>query len=161
MSKYKEQLTACLATVQDVSVNGCERGATIEPTDRNLLMVAICIYWLQQQGCRDSVNRRIGTSYGLKHLVEKDSGYYVSNGAFIAAAQICGRTTARVGYDHSNVYVSLPSKLHRLTSPEYRALHRDISEEFPEFFDQGYGLANGVTLRIPPHFFCGSTSEAA
>ena len=35
---------------------------------------------------RKTINRKLGTSYGLKHQAERYMGEYISNGAFIAAA---------------------------------------------------------------------------
>lgn len=45
--------------------------------------------WLAEVESVGSINERIGTSYGLKHVAEDEVGY-VCNGAFIAAAVFCG-----------------------------------------------------------------------
>ena len=44
--------------------------------------------WLKRQPRTKNINKRAGTSYGLKEEVEAESGY-VSNGMFIAAAIAC------------------------------------------------------------------------
>lgn len=44
--------------------------------------------WLADKARRKTINPRY-TSYGLKHLAEKEVGY-ITNGAFIAAAIHCG-----------------------------------------------------------------------
>lgn len=41
--------------------------------------------WLRPMQKIKTINRR-HTSYGLKHIFERDSGQYVTNGAFICAA---------------------------------------------------------------------------
>jgi hypothetical protein len=46
---------------------------------------------------RKTTNRRLGTSYGLKHEAERYMGAYISNGAFIAAAYLEGYTIERDG----------------------------------------------------------------
>ena len=45
---------------------------------------AIC-EWLRQMEKIKTISRRC-TSYGLKHVFERDTGRYVTNGAFICAA---------------------------------------------------------------------------
>ncbi len=47
--------------------------------------------WLDQVEKTKQINRKVGTSYSLKHVAEKDvCNGYVSNGCFIAAAVCCG-----------------------------------------------------------------------
>jgi hypothetical protein len=41
--------------------------------------------WLRQFNKTKTLNKRSGTSYGLKHVAEEDIGY-ITNGVFIAAA---------------------------------------------------------------------------
>jgi hypothetical protein len=45
----------------------------------------ICCAWLARKTLIQSINTKIGSSYGLKHRVEEWSGCYVTNGEFIAA----------------------------------------------------------------------------
>lgn len=55
--------------------------------------------WLKENTLpRKTINRN-DSSYGWKHIVEKEIGEYVSNGAFIAAAIHCGfKFSAEGGY---------------------------------------------------------------
>jgi hypothetical protein len=53
---------------------------------------------------RKTINRKLGTSYGLKHEAERYMGVYISNGAFIAAAHLEGYAIKREG---PNACVSL------------------------------------------------------
>lgn len=52
--------------------------------------IALCVEWLKLYITpRRTVNTK-ASSYGLKHTVETWAGEYISNGAFIAAAQRLG-----------------------------------------------------------------------
>lgn len=58
------------------------------PIDRK--QIDLCREWIKQFCIpRKTRNSRYG-SYGLKHLVERYYGEYISNGAFIAAAEESG-----------------------------------------------------------------------
>jgi len=46
---------------------------------------------------RKTINRKLGTSYGLKHQAGRYMGVYISNGAFIAAACLEGYAILRDG----------------------------------------------------------------
>ena len=48
--------------------------------------------WLQRIEATKHVNYRAGTSYGLKHIAERDIGY-IQNGIFICAAYLAGFKT--------------------------------------------------------------------
>ncbi len=48
-------------------------------------MFVLCCKYLSLCVRQPRVNRKMGTSYGLKHCVENWSGKYVTNGSFIAA----------------------------------------------------------------------------
>ena len=66
--------------------------------------VAICTAWLQEHAKpRKRVNSRIG-SYGLKHVVERAAGHYVTNGAFILAAYRLGYTVIPDGPRSPNAH---------------------------------------------------------
>ena len=62
----------------------------------NLHQVQLCIDWLQGQKTNKILNRRIGSSYALKHKVERWANDYVSNGAFIAACIFSGINYKRI-----------------------------------------------------------------
>lgn len=52
--------------------------------------VKLCMSWLEKFAKPASMRFRRMGSYGLKHVVERWSGIYVSNGAFILAAHHLG-----------------------------------------------------------------------
>lgn len=66
----------------------------------------ICCEWLRNQKQRKTINHAIGTSYSLKHVVERWAGEYVSNGSFIAALIHLG-INYEVENGGPNVWVSL------------------------------------------------------
>lgn len=71
--------------------------------------VQICIEWLL---AHDALNRRktINTkhnSYGWKHVVERATGKYVSNGAFICAALHLGYKIKRVDFRSPNAFFNI------------------------------------------------------
>jgi hypothetical protein len=78
--------------------------------------------WLQLVGCRKTINRDIGGSYGLKHRVERWAGirwpmrdYYVSNGCFLMAAIRLGFIYQHCSFDNPNAYLNISGKgVHRL-----------------------------------------------
>ena len=50
-----------------------------------------CIRWIDKFTVKvKRANFKIGSSYGLKHIVEHDCGDYISNGSFIVAALMRG-----------------------------------------------------------------------
>ena len=52
--------------------------------------VLACIHWIMEFAEPTEAVVKRHTSYGLKHIVERYSGDYVSNGAFIEAALLLG-----------------------------------------------------------------------
>jgi hypothetical protein len=60
--------------------------------------------WLRQHNKRKTINKT-GTSYGLKHVAEKDVGY-ITNGVFIAAAIAEGFRVVRIG-DTPNAWLNI------------------------------------------------------
>jgi hypothetical protein len=67
--------------------------------------------WLRRFGKLKAVNRR-GTSYGLKHVAEKEIGY-LTNGVFIAAAIAEGFTVRQAGWRSPNVWLNVSSRAWR------------------------------------------------
>ena len=61
--------------------------------------------WLSRQKRTKNVNQRSGTSYGLKHVAEKEAGY-AENGMFIAAAITCGFKWKRA-WDTPNAWLNI------------------------------------------------------
>jgi hypothetical protein len=79
------------------------------------------VEWLSRRGKRKNINRRVGTSYGLKHRVEAyfrelGIGVYIPNGVFLMAAHHLGfrlaKYEARYGghWDCWNAYLNISSK---------------------------------------------------
>jgi hypothetical protein len=79
------------------------------------------IEWLSRKGKRKNMNRRVGTSYRLKHDVEGyfrelGIGVYIPNGVFLMAAHYLGfrleKYEARYGgiWDCWNAYLNISSK---------------------------------------------------
>jgi hypothetical protein len=53
--------------------------------------------WLEAQPRTKRVSPAAGSSYQLKHLAERRTGRYITNGIFIAAAVAAGFTVERLG----------------------------------------------------------------
>lgn len=88
----------------DLTAFGFGGQGEINPTH-----VQICIQWLLAHDALDrrkTINNRL-TSYGWKHKVEKDTGKYVSNGAFICAALYLGYKMKRLSLTSPNVYFNI------------------------------------------------------
>jgi hypothetical protein len=69
--------------------------------------VEVCKAWIEE-----NLEKRPGTgvdrwhtSYGLKHMVERDAGEYVTNGAFIRAALDLGYRIRPTSYASHNAYL--------------------------------------------------------
>ena len=91
--------TAALPELTAYGVTGwqaeCEGAFTQTPEERmsdradlfhELWMIGRCADWIRANTkARKTINRN-RSSYGLKHSVERATGTYVTNGAFIAAA---------------------------------------------------------------------------
>jgi len=65
--------------------------------------------WLAGKRRRKTVNR-LHTSYGYKHMAEKDIGEYVTNGCFIAAAVHCGFDYSPCADNSPNVWFNISEK---------------------------------------------------
>lgn len=76
----------------------------------NLEQFQVCCEWLTLCRKRKTINPEIGTSYGLKHQVEKYFNKYVTNGSFIAAIIHSG-VLYKIDPDSINIEVALSSKL--------------------------------------------------
>lgn len=71
---------------------------------RNLGEVQAAAEWISRQERQSRLSKRSSSSYGLKHVMERETGTYVTNGAFIAAALIIG-VPARL--DHLNPMIGI------------------------------------------------------
>jgi len=71
--------------------------------------VQACIEWLLAHDALDrrkTINTRC-SSYGWKHVVEKDKSTYISNGAFICAALYLKYRMKRAGPTNPNAYFNI------------------------------------------------------
>ena len=79
----------------------------------SLRQVQLCCEWISK--CRQikTVNRKIGSSYTLKHKVEKYFGEYIPAGAFVAAILYMG-VPYKDYNDSPNIHVALSAHLPEL-----------------------------------------------
>jgi hypothetical protein len=90
-----------------------ERQAEIEASRQEMLTdYAVdefhrAVRWLERQPKTKNINRRAGTSYGLKERPEAESTGYVSGGMFIAAAVACGFTVERAGDNSADAWLNI------------------------------------------------------
>lgn len=75
--------------------------------------VAVCKAWLTAYA-KPKKGWGARTSYGLKHVVERWAGAYVTNGAFIEAA-------AALGYDYRRASPGSPNAVFRMALPRKRS----------------------------------------
>jgi hypothetical protein len=71
--------------------------------------VRICREWLEQGPPRKTINRE-HTSYGWKHVIEKERQCYVSNGALLLAAAELGIAGRRDGYRSPNACLAISDR---------------------------------------------------
>lgn len=72
--------------------------------------VQAAIDWLADKPRTKNVNCSQRTSYGLKHIMERQTGTYVMNGEFLAAALFLGFKLRRV-QDTPNGHLNISSKV--------------------------------------------------
>ena len=84
----------------------------------------ICRDWLRAFGEKTKTIRPNWHSYGLKHVVERWRGTYISNGAFIAAALLEDYNITPNGYGSLNAYFNLSLR-------RWKASQRARPEEAP------------------------------
>ena len=68
---------------------------------------AICDFLTDNIGHRKTMNYN-GSSYGLKHTIERAIGHYIANGMFIAAALACDYKMKR--YHGPNAFFAMSQK---------------------------------------------------
>lgn len=87
--------------------------ATTEEGRRDLLAAIAEIdrarAWLRTQQPRRTLNPR-RSSYGLKHIAERATGDYISNGAFIAAVLLEGWKVRRISEISPNARLNISEK---------------------------------------------------
>jgi hypothetical protein len=95
--------------------------------------VEICQDWLKQYARkRKTINER-SSSYGLKHIVERAMGTYVSNGAFLLAAYRAGYTIVPDGPLNPNAHfnISFVQAERRWQPHERRCLRHNTPQPAP------------------------------
>lgn len=81
-----------------------------EALAKSFEMFQVCSEYLRFCKPIKTINPRVGSSYGLKHEVERWSGVYVHNGAFIAAVIHAG-IKYKIIPGSPNIYLAISSKL--------------------------------------------------
>ena len=65
--------------------NGIESSSCDEQFDADdIKQIETCIGWLKTKKTQKTINRK-ASSYGIKHIIERELNTYVCNGSFIAA----------------------------------------------------------------------------
>jgi hypothetical protein len=73
-----------------------------------LKQIETCVKWLKGKVVNRKINR-ITTSYGIKHIIERELNTYVCNGAFIAATIALDIPYERIP-NSPNVFVAISVK---------------------------------------------------
>ncbi|HUX60568.1 MAG TPA: hypothetical protein VMV32_04600, partial [Ignavibacteriaceae bacterium] len=95
-----------------LSSSGIEDGGTYNFTADELVQIQLCIDWLKTKKIQKTINRR-ASSYGIKHIIERELGTYIASGCFIAAVIHLGIPYKRMG-DSFHISVAISSKeLHK------------------------------------------------
>lgn len=112
-----------------------------------------CLRFLQHVEKRKSINPKVGSSYGLKHEVERfldllkadaPANCYVANGSFICAALHLGFEVKRLTWNNPNVHFNMSSK-----SPvfEWRRLQSRIDSLSPQQWQRFETLTRSLGLK--------------
>jgi hypothetical protein len=84
-------------------------GQTVQEFDQDYKeQVAMCIEWLKTKVIDNKINR-VSTSYGIKHIIERELKTYVANGCFIAAVIHLGIPYKRIP-NSPNILVAISHK---------------------------------------------------
>ena len=95
------------------------------PLDR----LSRAVEWLGSQPRRKTINRRVGSSYRLKHVFQHQTGIFIENGLFIAAALIAGLTFESFD-DSRNAYFNLASKMNtRIPAAGWAGAEEPLTEQ--------------------------------
>jgi hypothetical protein len=114
----RKVLRAILKQKPDLMLEGFKtpRNAYLYPSSRRdmlsndewVITFIACRAWLEQREKQITFNQS-GTSYGWKHIAERDTGTYIPNGVFIAAAIAEEFRFQRV-YNTPNVLLNIARK---------------------------------------------------
>ena len=70
--------------------------------------IQTCIDWLKNKTIKKTLNKNI-SSYGIKHILERELDTYVSNGCFIAAVIHLGIPYYRIP-ESPNIFIPIASR---------------------------------------------------
>ena len=99
-------LQEIFAKVPTLTPNGIESKLTGDKFDDDYLeQINTCIEWLETKKTQKTLNR-ISSSYGIKHIIERELKTYVCNGAFIAAVIHLGIPYRRIK-NSRNIFVAI------------------------------------------------------
>jgi hypothetical protein len=86
--------------------NGLEATLTGDSFDEDYIkQIDTCVGWLKTKKIDTKINR-ISTSYGIKHIIERELHTYVCNGSFIAAVIHLGIPYERINAPNILVAIS-------------------------------------------------------
>lgn len=107
-----------------LSPAGIEPDKTNEQFDEiNINEIKSCIKWLRTKFIGKTMNRNI-SSYGIKHIIEREYDMYVSNGCFIAAVISLGIPYKKIKQS-INIFVPISNKELYKSDPKYLSRMRD------------------------------------
>ncbi|MBO1352009.1 MAG: hypothetical protein EBE86_033685 [Hormoscilla sp. GUM202] len=81
----------------------------LKDADIYIPTIILCRQWLQDHQFRQTFNKA-HSSYGYKHMVERRTNTYITNGAFIAAALTLDIPVKQCHPDSPNVYLPISEK---------------------------------------------------
>jgi len=87
--------------------NGIESSITGETFDADYIdQIKTCIGWLKTKQTQKTINRK-ASSYGIKHIIERELDTYVCNGSFIAAVIHVGIPYERANTPNIHIAIGL------------------------------------------------------
>lgn len=98
-------LTQTLKQEPSLTPNGIEKSFTGDVFNEDYMnQIDTCIAWLRTKKIDNKINQ-VSTSYGIKHIIERELHTYVCNGSFIAAVIYLGIPYERI--NHPNILVAI------------------------------------------------------
>lgn len=105
----KLNLEAILKEQPTLTPFGIEGTRTLKTTEifesEYLNQIESCIDWLSTRTVQKTINKRI-SSYGIKHILERELNTYVANGCFIVAVIHLGIPYEPI-FDSPNIFVAI------------------------------------------------------
>ena len=103
------EINNILSAYPNLTSGGFEYNNTLEGRPINIKEVEKAIRWLKNNKTIYSFNRK-WTTYGLKHIAERDQNTYIPNGAFICGAIGLGYKVKPI-HNSPNAYINISSSL--------------------------------------------------